>query len=165
MTTDLGELQIDIYPEAAPNAAKHFEELVRAGYYDETPLYRVLPHYVAVFGINSRPQQKVWKDKLVEADPSLYRLEAGTLAFARNEDNNIRTEVFFNLNDTSYGLAPLNYTTFAKVTKGFELAKKFKEVAYPSLGLNEDALWKDTPGYLKSLTQKPTMILKAEILE
>ncbi len=165
MTTGLGEILIDIYPEAAPNAAKRFQELIQAGYYDNTPIFRIVPGFVAQFGINSKPNHKVWKEKMFNDDPSLFRLETGTLAFAKAGPNSNSTQIFFNYNDNSQALVPQNFTTFAKVTKGFELVKKFKQVGDPSIGLSQDELWKDTAGYLKSLPEKPTMILKAEILK
>jgi cyclophilin family peptidyl-prolyl cis-trans isomerase len=165
MVTDLGELLIDIYPEAAPNAAKRFQELIQAGFYDNTPIFRIVPGFVAQFGINSKPNQRVWKEKLFNDDPSLFRLEAGTLAFAKAGPNSNSTQIFINYNDNSEALSPQNFTTFAKVTKGFELTKKFKQVGDPSMGLSQQDLWADTDGLLKSLPEKPSMILKAEILE
>ena len=165
MVTDLGELLIDIYPEAAPNAAKRFQELIQAGYYDNTPIFRIVPGFVAQFGINSKPNHKLWKDKNFNDDPSLFRLEPGTLAFAKAGPNINSTQVFINYSDNSQALASQNFTTFAKVTKGYELTKKFKQVGDPSMGLSQQDLWADTDGLLKSLPEKPSMILKAEILK
>ncbi len=165
MVTDLGELLIDIYPEAAPNAAKRFQELIQAGYYDNTPIFRIVPGFVAQFGINSKPNHKVWKEKNFNDDPSLFRLEPGTLAFAKAGPNINSTQVFINYSDNSQALSSQNFTTFAKVTKGYELTKKFKQVGDPSMGLSQQDLWADTDGLLKSLPEKPSMILKAEILK
>ena len=56
MVTDAGELVIEVYPQAAPNAAKRFIELVEAGFFDGTPIFRVVKQpkpFVAQFGINS----------------------------------------------------------------------------------------------------------------
>src|SRR5262249_25574535 len=38
-----GDVVIEVYPEAAPNAAKQFVELVKAKFYDDTPVSRVVP--------------------------------------------------------------------------------------------------------------------------
>src|SRR5690554_4849064 len=38
MRTSAGDLVIEVYPQAAPNAAARFVELVRAGFYDDTPI-------------------------------------------------------------------------------------------------------------------------------
>src|SRR5262245_13297630 len=41
--TTAGPVVIEVYPEAAPNAAKQFVALVQAKYYDDTPISRVVP--------------------------------------------------------------------------------------------------------------------------
>src|SRR4029077_20813591 len=54
MQTTGGDVVIDVFPEAAPNAAKRFLELVTSGFYDDTPISRVVPGFVAQFGVNWR---------------------------------------------------------------------------------------------------------------
>lgn len=71
---------MEIYPEAAPNASKRFIELIKAGYYDKTPIFRVEPAFVAQFGINSKPKMIDWKEKNFKDDPSfLPSLGPGTV--------------------------------------------------------------------------------------
>ncbi|MFA5508742.1 MAG: peptidylprolyl isomerase, partial [Vulcanimicrobiota bacterium] len=70
MLTDAGELVLEVYPQAAPNAAKRFLELVEAGYYDGTPIFRVVKQpepFVAQFGINS--DMADWKEINFDDDP------------------------------------------------------------------------------------------------
>src|SRR5690242_7975838 len=62
MQTTAGEVVIDVFPEAAPNAAKRFVGLVTSGFYDDTPISRVVPGFVAQFGVNWRDPHKAWKD-------------------------------------------------------------------------------------------------------
>jgi cyclophilin family peptidyl-prolyl cis-trans isomerase len=158
-------IAIELYPEAAPNAAQRFEELVKSGFYDNTPVFRIVPGFVAQFGINSEPKHIVWKTKLFNDDPSLFRLQKGTLAFAKGGPNTNSTQVFINYNDNSQALVPQNFTAFGKITKGMEIAEGFKAVGDPSMGLSQDELWKNTQGYLKALPEKPNMIVKAEIVK
>jgi len=40
LTTPLGEIHIDLYPEAAPNHVRSFIALAKAGYFDGLPIYR-----------------------------------------------------------------------------------------------------------------------------
>lgn len=163
MTTDLGPILIELYPEAAPNAAKRFEELVRAGFFDNTPIFRIVPGFVAQFGINSDPKQKPWKDKHFNDDPSLFMMGPGTLAFAKAGPNTNSTQVFINFADNTQALLPQNFTAFAKITQGMELTTKFRRLGDPSMGLSQEELWKDTKAYLNMLPEKPNMILKAEV--
>ena len=78
--------------------------------------------------------------------------------------NSSSTQVFINYGDNS-GLVAQNFVAFGKITKGYELTEKFKQVGDPSMGLDQGKLWEDTQGYLKSLPEKPNMILKAEVLK
>lgn len=166
MTTDAGELLIEVYPEAAPNAAQRFLELVGKGFYDETPIFRVVNNpqpFVAQFGINWRPVMLQYKESTFNDDPSYFRLLPGTLAFAKAGPNTNSTQVFINFADNS-PLRSQGFTTFARITKGMECLKNFKAVGDPSMGLDQEALWFNGEAYLKSLDDKPTMIQKAVLV-
>ncbi len=163
--TTRGDLIIEIYPEAAPNAAGRFIELVKMGFYDKTPIFRVVPGFVAQFGINSKPKLKDYMDKNFKDDPSHFKLLPGTLAFAKAGKDTNSTQVFINYGDNSQLVMQGGFTAFAKITKGFEKTPDFKAIGDPSMGLDQGALRNDTEGYLKSLPEKPDMIEKAEILK
>ena len=159
MDTDLGEILIEVYPEAAPNAAKRFVELAESGFYDDTPVSRVVQNFVAQFGINWREPHREWKEKSFDDDPTLYQLERGTLAFAKAGPNTNSTQVFINLRENnSLAVPEYNFTTFAKVVEGMEIVDQFAMVGDPSGGLNQSRLWRDGDAYLESLVMKPTMI-------
>src|SRR5438477_253026 len=80
MQTTAGDVVIDLFPEAAPNAVKRFVELVRSGFYDDTPISRVVPGFVAQFGVNWREPHKAWKEKKFADDPTYFALALGSLA-------------------------------------------------------------------------------------
>ena len=162
--TTAGELAIEVYPDAAPNAAKRFVELVQAGFYNDTPISRVVPGFVAQFGVNWRDPQKAWKDRNFNDDPSYYQLERGTLAFAKAGPNTNSTQVFINYAENNRLADPrYNFTVFGKVVSGMEVVDKFAQVGDPSGGLDQDRLWNDGGAYLASLTAKPTMIVRATV--
>lgn len=165
MVTDLGPLTIDVYPQAAPHAAKRFLELVKLGFYDNTPIFRVVSKpspFVAQFGINSEFVD--WKDKGFKDDPSLFQLSRGTLAFAKAGPDTNSTQVFINYTDNSRLAAPeMNFSAFAKVVSGMELADKFVSVGDPGMGLDQAKLWNNTR-MVDSLSSKPTMIVSAKVL-
>jgi cyclophilin family peptidyl-prolyl cis-trans isomerase len=165
--TDAGELLIEVYPEAAPNAAKRFVELVEAGFYNQTPIFRIVPGFVAQFGVNWRPGMVNWKEKNFNDDPSLFELGPATLAFAKAGPNTNSTQVFINYGDNSQLKDRGGFSTFARVVQGFENTRNFKQVGDPSMGLDQGRLWGNGEQYLASLpaNQKPTMILKAELVK
>jgi peptidyl-prolyl cis-trans isomerase A (cyclophilin A) len=162
--TTAGEVVIEVYPQAAPNAAKRFVDLVRAGFYDDTPVSRVVPGFVAQFGVNWRDPHKEWKDRNFNDDPSLFALDRGTLAFAKAGPNTNSTQVFINYGENNRLAEPrFNFSAFGKVVEGMDVVDKFVQVGDPSGGLDQDRLWADGGNYLASLPVKPTMIDKATV--
>jgi cyclophilin family peptidyl-prolyl cis-trans isomerase len=164
--TDAGEVVIEVYPQAAPNAAKRFVELVSSGFFDETPVSRVVPGFVAQFGINWRDPHKAWDDRPFNDDPSLFALEPGTLAFAKAGPNTNATQVFINYRENNRLAEPqLNFSAFGKVVSGMDVVGRFVQVGDPSGGLDQGRLWADGGNYLESLPVKPTMIVKATVVQ
>jgi cyclophilin family peptidyl-prolyl cis-trans isomerase len=166
MQTDAGELVIEVYPEAAPNAAARFVELVNNGFYNDTPVSRVVPGFVAQFGINWREGYKDWADNNFADDPTLFSLDRGTLAFAKAGPDTNSTQVFINYIENNRLAAPqYNFTVFGKVVSGMEVVDSFVQVGDPGGGLDQGRLWEDGGNYLDSLLVKPTMILSATVVE
>lgn len=166
LETTGGEVVIEVYPEAAPNAAKRFVELVKSGFYDDTPISRVVPGFVAQFGVNWRAPHKAYKDKNFNDDPSYFALERGTLAFAKAGPNTNSTQVFINYRENNRLADPsMNFTTFGKVVKGMEVVDQFAVVGDPQMGLDQGKLWEDGASMIESLDKKPTMIEKATVSE
>lgn len=166
METDAGDLLIEIYPEAAPNASKRFLELVDKGFYNNTPIFRVVKTpkpFVAQFGINSEFSD--WQENNFDDDPTLFDLARGTLAFAKAGPDTNSTQVFINYQNNNRLAAPdLNFTTFGQVVEGMEVADQFRSVGDPGMGLDQDALWENTR-MVDDLAEKPTMIEKLSIVK
>ena len=164
MVTTAGEVVIEVYPQAAPNASQRFIELVNTGFYNDTPVSRVVPGFVAQFGINWRSPHKEWDGRQFRDDPTLFALERGTLAFAKAGANTNSTQVFINYRENNRLADPaLNFTTFGKVVSGMDVVDSFVQVGDPSGGLDQGRLWADGGAYLESLPVKPTMIVTATV--
>jgi cyclophilin family peptidyl-prolyl cis-trans isomerase len=166
--TTAGDVVIEVYPQAAPNAAKRFIELVSSGFFDDTPISRVVPGFVAQFGINWREPHKAWENRQFNDDPSLFSLERGTLAFAKSgRPNTASTQVFINYRENNRLADPapnLSFWAFGKVVEGMDVVDKFVQVGDPSGGLDQGRLWADGGAYLESLPVKPTMIESAGVV-
>jgi peptidyl-prolyl cis-trans isomerase B (cyclophilin B) len=50
MSTDAGDLVIELYPDAAPNTVANFHALATDGFYDGLVFHRVIPGFVAQGG-------------------------------------------------------------------------------------------------------------------
>jgi len=166
MQTTAGDVMIEVYPDAAPNAAKRFVELVSSGFYDATPISRVVPNFVAQFGVNWRAPHNAWKEKTFDDDPTYFALERGTLAFAKAGLNTNSTQVFINYKQNNQLAEPdYNFTVFGDVVGGMDVVDKFMRVGDPRYGLDQDRLWRDGGAYLDSLPEKPTMIQHAMVVD
>lgn len=164
--TTAGDLVIEVYPQAAPNAVQRFVELVRTGFYDDTPVSRVVPGFVAQFGINWRDQYASWETNHFDDDPSMFALERGTLAFAKAGIDTNSTQVFINYVENNRLASPqYNFTVFGKVVSGMDIVDMFAEVGEPGMGLDQGQLWNNGGEYLESLDEKPTMITRATVVE
>ena len=165
LETTAGEVLLEVYPQAAPNAAQRFVELVESGFYDNTPVSRVVPGFVAQFGINWRAPHKQWEEKKFNDDTSLFALERGTLAFAKAGPDTNATQVFINYAENNrLAVRMYNFTAFGKVVAGMEVVDAFVDVGEPGFGLDQERLWQDGEEYLGSLDVKPTMIPHASVV-
>jgi peptidyl-prolyl cis-trans isomerase A (cyclophilin A) len=160
-----GDVVIEVYPQAAPNAAKRFVDLVTSGFYDDTPISRVVPGFVAQFGVNWREPHVAWKAREFN-DPTLFALDRGTLALAKAGPNTNSTQVFINYRENNRLAEPqFNFTAFGQVVEGMDVVDEFLQVGDPSGGLDQNRLWADGGTYLAGLPVKPTMIVKATVTQ
>ena len=98
-----------------------------------------MPGFVVQFGINSEMAE--WKDKSFKDDPSLFQLTPGTIAFAKAGLDTNSTQVFINLRTNNQLADPsMNFTTFGRVTEGWEVVQGFRQVGDASMGLDQATL-------------------------
>jgi peptidyl-prolyl cis-trans isomerase A (cyclophilin A) len=125
-----GEIEIEVFPEWAPLAASRFRELAELGFYNDARFFRVLPGYIAQFGIAADPAlNKEWlfcesRCKALPDEPRKQPNKKGTLTFAASSGKNSRqTQVFINLNNNDGPpnfLDAQGFVPFARVTKGMD---------------------------------------------
>ena len=46
IATEIGDIEVDLFDDAAPKAAGNFADLARKGYYDDVIFHRVIPGFV-----------------------------------------------------------------------------------------------------------------------
>jgi peptidyl-prolyl cis-trans isomerase A (cyclophilin A) len=104
-TTTKGDIVIDITRTWAPRGADRFYNLVRAGYFTDAAFYRVMPGFMAQFGISARPEvNRAFKGADILDDPHNGQSnKRGKVTFATTSAPNSRgTALFINLVDNSY---------------------------------------------------------------
>jgi peptidyl-prolyl cis-trans isomerase A (cyclophilin A) len=116
LDTSAGPITIEVDRKLAPNGAKHFYELVNAGYFDGARFYRVVPGFVVQWGYAADPAvSKKW-DFNIPDDPVKASNTRGMVSFAATGRANSRsTHLFINLGSNArldaFGFAPIGRVT------------------------------------------------------
>ena len=131
-----GEVEIELYPDKAPNHVKRFKELADSGKYDGVVFHRVIDGFMAQTGdVKFGNSKNFDSDRVGTGGASLPDLKAefsnlphqrGTLSMARSMNPNSANSQFFICFDAAPHLDG-QYTVFGKVTKGMELIDKIKK--------------------------------------
>jgi peptidyl-prolyl cis-trans isomerase A (cyclophilin A) len=103
--TTKGDILIDVTRAWAPRGADRFYNLVRAGYFTDAPFYRVMPRFMAQFGVSARPEvNRAFQGADILDDPhNAQSNKRGIVTFATTGRPNSRgTALFINLVDNSY---------------------------------------------------------------
>jgi len=141
--TSLGDITLQLDNAHAPATVDNFLRYARAGHFDATVVYRVVPGFVIQMGSydadgNARP---VGAPVALEANNGLRNLR-GAVAMAREDDPNSATaEFFIDLADNSsldhHADDPGNttgYAVFGKVIAGMDVVDKIAGVALGDRG-------------------------------
>jgi peptidyl-prolyl cis-trans isomerase A (cyclophilin A) len=124
-TTTKGDVTIEVTRAWAPLGVDRFYNLVKNKFYDGAGFFRVLPGFVAQFGISARPAvSKVWNDAKIPDDPVTQSNLRGYLTFATAGPNTRTTQIFINLADNPR-LDGMGFAPFAKVVEGMDVVDKF----------------------------------------
>lgn len=103
----------------APRGADRFYTLVRAGYFDDSRFFRVVPGKWAQFGVAGDPKvASAWRSRTLPDDPPRAPNVQGAVAFAFAEKDGRTTQVFINLADNSGTLDAQGFAPFAHVVEG-----------------------------------------------
>mmetsp|Transcript_38974 Transcript_38974/g.70950 ORF Transcript_38974/g.70950 Transcript_38974/m.70950 type:complete len:206 (+) Transcript_38974:68-685(+) len=119
-----GQVTIMVQPGWAPNGAKRFLELADEGYFDDCRIYRVVPGFMAQWGINGDLEKYAkWKDQKIVDDPVKQKNSRGTLSFATSGPNCRSCQVFINLVDNT-SLDKQGFSPFGQITAGMDQVDK-----------------------------------------
>jgi len=124
-TTTQGDFVVEATRAWAPRGVDRFHELVNMRYFDENRFFRVVPGFVAQFGVNKDYDvHDRWRKYFILDDPPKEKNLRGTLAFAQSDPNTRATEMFINLADNA-ALDAQNFVPFARVISGMDVVDKF----------------------------------------
>jgi cyclophilin family peptidyl-prolyl cis-trans isomerase len=160
LTTNMGTITLELYPENAPNTVENFLRYVKNGHYDGTIFHRVIPGFMIQGGGFTRDfAEKPTGAPIKNEAGNGLRNAAGFIAMARTADPHSASAQFFinlntnsNLDFRSQTAEGWGYTVFGKVVKGTDVVSRIAGVATASRPPHDD------------VPVKPVIIQRARIV-
>jgi peptidyl-prolyl cis-trans isomerase B (cyclophilin B) len=133
-----GDVEIELYPDKAPNHVKRFKELAESGKYNGVVFHRVIDGFMAQsgdvkFGNSNSPDFNLQLAGTggselpdVKAEFTDIAHTRGVLSAARSADPDSANSQFFICLDSAPHL-DRQYSAFGKVVKGMEFIDKIKK--------------------------------------
>jgi len=141
-----GKVVIQLEPNLAPKTVAHIKALVAKGFYNNTPIHRVIPNFMAQMG-DPTGTGSGGSGQNVPAEFTNTPFQRGTVGLARSSDPDSGDSQFF------ICFAPADflngqYTVFGQVTSGMEVVDKIKAGTEANNGAvdNPDKILKATLG-------------------
>ena len=132
ISTELGDIELDLFTTAAPKATQNFIDLAKKGFYDDVIFHRVIPGFVAQAGDGQHGKKAGLNAGRVgtggpgytfEDEPVKGNYVRGAVAMA-NAGPNTNGSQFFICQADLTGKLPKNYTLFGQVTKGMDVVDR-----------------------------------------
>lgn len=127
LETESGTIELEMFPESAPESVRNFLNLSATGLFDGTSFDRVVPNFVIQGGnMWSREGGKVTRvigergRRTIPDEPNKILHERGIVSMARGDEANTATTNFFILVSASSYLDG-KFAAFGRVTKGMDI--------------------------------------------
>jgi len=146
MKTSMGEIELELYRDKAPETVDNFLKYVDEGFFDGTIFHRVISNFMIQGGgfTPDMEQKKTNPPVKNEADNGLQN-NLGTIAMARTSDVHSATAQFFiNVKDNDFlnyrssDSQGYGYCVFGQVVSGMDVVDAIKGVQTGSKGHFQD---------------------------
>jgi peptidyl-prolyl cis-trans isomerase A (cyclophilin A) len=119
--TNKGRIVVQAVRAWAPQGVDRFYTLVNDHFYDRVKFFRVLPNFMAQFGISGDPAtDKKWIDSNIPDDPVRQSNLRGFLTYATGGPNTRTTQLFINKRDNQR-LDGMGFAPIGKVVAGMDV--------------------------------------------
>lgn len=169
--TTKGVFEIESRREWSPAGVDRLYQLIKSGFYRDIAVFRVIPDYIAQFGIhNDSTINGAWGQIKLEDEPVVVPNMKGTISFARGGPASRGTSLFVNLNNNSPRLDTISFMgvkgfpVVAQITSGFDVADLFYNGYGRELDTKQDTIQLLGNDYLRKNYPKLDYILKARII-
>jgi cyclophilin family peptidyl-prolyl cis-trans isomerase len=150
----------------SPLGADRFYNLVKHHYFDNAPIFRVVPGFVAQFGLSAYPKvSAAWEKATIKDDPHTQSNTVGTIVFATSGPNTRTTQLFINLRDNTSSLDGQGFTPFGVVdADGMTVVSSFYNGYGDTAGMDQDAISSGGKKYTDTKWPKLDVIKSATLV-
>jgi homoserine O-acetyltransferase len=122
--TTAGDFIIEAHRDWAPHGVDRFHQLVTDGYFDDSRFFRVVPGFIAQFGVAGNPgAAAASRSRTIPDDPVKQSNTRGFVSYAMTGSDTRSTQLFISLADNSrldaQGFAPIG-----SVVEGMDVVDK-----------------------------------------
>ena len=126
------KIEIELYPEVAPETVKNFESLVSEGFYDGLTFHRVIPGFMIQGGDPlgngmGGSERKIKGEFRANGFANNLKHERGVISMARAYDPNSASSQFFIMHKNAPHLDG-SYAAFGKVVSGIEVVDEIASI-------------------------------------
>jgi len=125
LETELGNIEIEVFPKEAPETTRNFLNLVSIGAFDTMTFNRVVKDFVIQSG-NAKSRETLTQElrerirRTIPDEPNSIKHVRGIVSIARTDEPNKATSRFFILVTEADNLDG-KFAAFGRVTKGMEI--------------------------------------------
>ena len=158
METSLGNVEIELFADKAPESVANFLKYAEKGHYSETIFHRVIDGFmIQGGGFDTSMKQKSTLEPIKNEATNGLKNDRGTLAMARtNVVDSATSQFFINVKDNAFlnhvNQAQFGYAVFGKVASGMDVVDKIKAVPTTNKMGHENV--PVTPVVIKSIKRK-----------
>jgi peptidyl-prolyl cis-trans isomerase B (cyclophilin B) len=144
LTTNHGNIKLELDAEKAPKTVENFLNYVRSGHYDGTIFHRVIDGFmIQGGGFEPGMKQKPTNDPIENEAKNGLKNEPYSVAMARTSaPHSASAQFFINIKNNSFldypGQDGWGYCVFGKVVEGTDVVDKIKSVKTTRSGMFAD---------------------------
>ena len=126
-----GEIELELYPEIAPETVNNFKSLVEEGFYDGLTFHRIIKGFM-IQGGDPLGNGMGGSDKCIKGEFKMNGFDnplkhtRGVISMARSQMPNSASSQFFIMHEDAPHLDG-SYAAFGKVTKGIEIVDEIAD--------------------------------------
>ncbi len=164
--TTRGEFTVTVTRAWSPLGADRFYNLVKHHYFDNARFFRVLPGFVAQFGLSAQPAvNAAWEKATIKDDPHSQSNKRGTIVFATAGPSTRTTQLFINFKDNGPSLDSQGFTPFGVVDgNGMNIVEMMYDQYGESAGMDQENITKGGEKYIAAHWPKLDTIKSATLI-